>query len=320
MSKCDKTIVQGRVIKYSIIDLLTGISRCDLIRIVKATKKFVNKYFAPIWGTGATFQIFPRGYIPSTEETIGTVSTYFADQFAIPVGFGGAHYQVINGITNQPQVLMPQVPLVPEGKLVIVIPLNNNVGPTLDDTINNLGITLSHEVIETSGNPFNALGNVPYDNAKFNLPYDNSTRFDAFVQEIADPVEDGDFNQTFKVCGITMTNFVTPEFFNPFAPPGTRFDFLGNVQKPFTPYGGLIPLYTITCHDPPAHAIDISFTDDPSVVFRIPQRLNINCTTSVCQADESNETELVEKLRKLKQSKYRFISAKKAKLFEQFGL
>jgi hypothetical protein len=40
---------------------------------------------------------------------------------------------------------------------------------------------------------------------------------------------------TFKVDGITMSNFLHPSWFEPFKhPPGTRFDHLGLLKKPFT--------------------------------------------------------------------------------------
>ena len=48
---------------------------------------------------------------------------------------------------------------------------------------------------------------------------------------VIDPIED----DTFLVDGIEMSNFVHPSWFEPFKhPPGTKFDHLGLLKKPFT--------------------------------------------------------------------------------------
>src|ERR1041384_6574844 len=48
---------------------------------------------------------------------------------------------------------------------------------------------------------------------------------------MSDPVEE----DTFLVNGIPMSNFVHPSWFEPFKhPPGTKFDHLGRLTKPFS--------------------------------------------------------------------------------------
>jgi hypothetical protein len=48
---------------------------------------------------------------------------------------------------------------------------------------------------------------------------------------MSDPVEE----DTFPVDGIQMSNFVHPSWFEPFKhPPGTKFDHLGLLKKPFS--------------------------------------------------------------------------------------
>jgi hypothetical protein len=48
---------------------------------------------------------------------------------------------------------------------------------------------------------------------------------------MSDPVEE----DTFLVDGIEMSNFVHPAWFEPFKhPPGTKFDHLGLLKKPFS--------------------------------------------------------------------------------------
>jgi hypothetical protein len=52
-----------------------------------------------------------------------------------------------------------------------------------------------------------------------------------YAYEMSDPVEE----DTFKVDGIEMSNFVHPSWFEPFKhPPGAKFDHLGLLKKPFT--------------------------------------------------------------------------------------
>lgn len=52
-----------------------------------------------------------------------------------------------------------------------------------------------------------------------------------YAYEMSDPVEE----DTFLVDGIQMSNFVHPSWFEPFKhPPGTKFDHLGLLKKPFT--------------------------------------------------------------------------------------
>jgi hypothetical protein len=52
-----------------------------------------------------------------------------------------------------------------------------------------------------------------------------------YAYEMCDPVEE----DTFLVDGIAMSNFVHPSWFEPFKhPPGTKFDHLGRLTKPFS--------------------------------------------------------------------------------------
>jgi len=52
-----------------------------------------------------------------------------------------------------------------------------------------------------------------------------------YAYEMSDPVEE----DTFQVDGIQMSNFVHPSWFEPFKhPPGTKFDHLGLLKRPFS--------------------------------------------------------------------------------------
>lgn len=52
-----------------------------------------------------------------------------------------------------------------------------------------------------------------------------------YAYEMSDPVEE----DTFLVDGVQMSNFVHPSWFEPFKhPPGTKYDHLGLLKKPFS--------------------------------------------------------------------------------------
>ncbi|MGA6964520.1 MAG: hypothetical protein WBZ51_13020, partial [Xanthobacteraceae bacterium] len=52
-----------------------------------------------------------------------------------------------------------------------------------------------------------------------------------YAYEMCDPVEE----DTFAVDGVAMSNFVHPAWFEPFKhPPGTKYDHLGLLKKPFS--------------------------------------------------------------------------------------
>jgi hypothetical protein len=48
--------------------------------------------------------------------------------------------------------------------------------------------------------------------------------------EICDPVE----NDSYDIDGVSVSNFVTPRYFDPLAPAGSQFDYLKKLTKPFT--------------------------------------------------------------------------------------
>jgi hypothetical protein len=60
-----------------------------------------------------------------------------------------------------------------------------------------------------------------------------------YALEDCDAVE----QESYKIDGIEVSNFVTPSWFDPKAPAGTQFDFLGNVKQPFhIDAGGYMPV------------------------------------------------------------------------------
>lgn len=76
---------------------------------------------------------------------------------------------------------------------------------------------LSHEVAEMFFDPF------------CNGWYDTGQGFQV-AAEVADPVE----NDSYLIDGVSVSNFVTLSWFNPYAGKSDRFDYLNKLKAPFT--------------------------------------------------------------------------------------
>lgn len=81
-----------------------------------------------------------------------------------------------------------------------------------------VSVTASHELFEMVIDPIANL-------------WAEATGRTQYAYEMCDPVEE----DTFMVDRLEMSNFVHPSWFEPFKhPPGTRFDHLGKLKKPFS--------------------------------------------------------------------------------------
>jgi hypothetical protein len=81
-----------------------------------------------------------------------------------------------------------------------------------------VSVTASHELFEMVIDPVANLWAEAADGTEY-------------AYEMSDPVEE----DTFLVDGVAMSNFVHPSWFEPFKhPPGTKFDHLGLLKKPFS--------------------------------------------------------------------------------------
>jgi len=91
------------------------------------------------------------------------------------------------------------------------------VRTSLDDNVP-VSVTASHELFEMMIDPIANL-------------WAEKTSHTQYGYEMCDPVEE----DTFFVDGLEMSNFVYPTWFEPFKhPPGTKFDHLGKLTKPFS--------------------------------------------------------------------------------------
>jgi len=102
---------------------------------------------------------------------------------------------------------------------VFARPVLDNGGDALTKELS-VASVLSHEVLETLADPH------------ANLWADNG-RGVSYAYEVGDPVESDSY--VIKVSGhpVTVSNFVTPHWFDPQAKSGEQFDFLGKVTAPF---------------------------------------------------------------------------------------
>jgi hypothetical protein len=98
-------------------------------------------------------------------------------------------------------------------------------------------LTASHETLEMLADPF---GNrlIAGDS-----PEPGQGRVE-FLVEVADPVEDARF--AYKVNGVLVSDFITPNYYDPVAAPGVRYSFGGHLDGPRTiAQGGYL-----SWHDP----------------------------------------------------------------------
>jgi len=87
----------------------------------------------------------------------------------------------------------------------------------------NWSLTASHECLEMLADPFGDRV-VP----GFSLREDQGRV--SYLVEVCDPCESASFAYTSN--GTWVSDFYTPNFFDPEAAPGVRYDFTGNIEKP----------------------------------------------------------------------------------------
>lgn len=76
---------------------------------------------------------------------------------------------------------------------------------------------LSHEVVELFVDPFASL-------------WADTGRGFEITYEACDPVQ----SDRYDIGGVSVSSFVTAEWFNPYAGPGVKFDYLGKLSRPFS--------------------------------------------------------------------------------------
>jgi hypothetical protein len=183
----------------AIVNQSTLVSDADAMTMTEAIAAQVRLDAAPLWDRAPAAVIFytdPAG-VPLTSHGIAIVDT-IKDQ---PQGVLGFHTE------DQGGKLWGVVAAKPE--------LDNGGKATTGDW--SVSSVLSHEVLEMFIDP------------NCNL-WANDQKGSAYSFEVCDPVE----APTYDVSGVSVSNFVTPAWFDPLAAPTAQFDKLGHLHVPFS--------------------------------------------------------------------------------------
>jgi hypothetical protein len=168
----------------------------DVTTVAAALQKQATRDFAPVWQVNATV-------------------TAFAKLEAVPVDYwpvilrddidepGAAGYHTDDN--GQPFSLVQ-----------------------IDD---NWPLTASHEVLEMLADPFGSrtVAGSPPPQAPANI---RALKRVVYLVEVCDPCEDNQF--AYGVNGVTLSDFITPHYYDPTTHNGVRYSFQGAVTRPHT--------------------------------------------------------------------------------------
>jgi len=183
----------------AILNQSTLVTNADAAAMTQAIASQVRLDAAPLWDRAPAAVIFytDPGAVPATAHGIAIVDTIQNE----PQGVLGFHTE------DQGGKLWGIVAARPE--------LDNGAKTTTGDW--SVSSVLSHEVLEMFIDP------------NCNL-WANDGKGKAYSFEVCDPVE----APSYEVSGVSVSNFVTPSWFDPLAPAGAQFDKLGLLTKAFT--------------------------------------------------------------------------------------
>lgn len=175
--------------------------------VIPALQKQIDRDFAPVWGVSAELRFVAQGEEPSG----GMWWLVFLDN-PDQAGVMGYHDLTNGGL--------------PIGKVFAKSDIDKGQSWT---------VTASHEILEMLVDPSINLTVIwqPESCGGLLYPY-----------EVCDPCEADEHG--YEIDGVTVADFVYPAWFEPFRPPGTRFDFQNKIQKPFELLpGGYIGVYDL---------------------------------------------------------------------------
>jgi len=191
----------------AILNQSTVVANADVATMTEAIATQVQFDAAPIWDRAPAAVIFytDPATVPEAAHGIAIVDT-IQDQ---PEGVQGFHTE------DQGGQLWGVVAAKPE--------LDNGGQVLTGDW--SVSSTLSHEVLEMFVDP------------NCNL-WANDGKGSAYSLEVCDPVE----APTYTVSGVSVSNFVTPAWFDPLAPATAQFDKLGQLTAGFSvlPHGYMV--------------------------------------------------------------------------------
>lgn len=185
------------VIQVGLVDKTGQIDTQLLQETAAAIGVQVSRDLSPIWNIHATVQVLPSPkHIPPGIWPIFLVAS-------LPPGEGGFHLDK----NNQPYA---EVIATPESNDWTIDASHEIVEMLVDPTGNRLQTSRS---IEISGNGV----------------ADTAGEFDYLV-EACDPCEANAY--AYAITGIAVSDFITPNFYDPVVTNGTRYSFAGNIQAP----------------------------------------------------------------------------------------
>jgi hypothetical protein len=183
----------------AILNQSTLVSIDDAAAMTEAAAAQVRYDAAPIWDRAPAAVVF------------------YTDPAAVPATAHGI--AIVDTIQNQPQGVLGFHTEDQGGKLWGVVAakpeLDNGAKVTTGDW--SVSSVLSHEVLEMYVDP------------NCNL-WANDGKGSAYSYEVCDPVE----APSYTLNGVSVSNFVTPSWFDPLAPATAQFDKLGQLHAAFS--------------------------------------------------------------------------------------
>ena len=185
------------VIQVGLVDKTGKIDAQLLQETAAAISVQITRDLAPIWNLQATVQ-----YLPSpTKIPVGVWPVFLVGK--LPPDEGGFHLDK----KNQPYAEV--------------------IATT---AANDWTIDASHEIVEMLVDPQgNRLQTSRAIEISGNGVADTSGEFDYLV-EACDPCEANDY--AYSIAGIAVSDFITPNFYDPVVTSGTRYSFGGNIKAP----------------------------------------------------------------------------------------
>lgn len=175
----------------------TRVTDQDVQQMTDAVATQVREHFAPAWQIPVNPVTFLEKSAP--RPSAGAVLTVVdnPDQ----AGVLGWHTEGKNGVIYG---------------YVFAAPVLDNGGQVLAGATYTVAATLSHEVLETIADPH------------VNL-WATGPSGTLISQEVCDPVENGSYD----IDGVSVSNFVTPDWFDSQCAAGIALDYLSKVSQPF---------------------------------------------------------------------------------------
>jgi hypothetical protein len=190
-------LTMGMVVHVGLVPRGVKIDLADVTKVAAALSIQIARDVAPIWGVNATVAAFAN----PKDVPVGYWPIYIEEPSKLPKGAGGVHLDR----HNQPYSLI-------------------EIG-------DEWSLDASHECIEMlvdpSGNKTRA--NPILDQA---LALSYPERQVQYVVEACDPIEDAQY--AYQINGVLVSDFFTPNFYDPTKTSGVRYDFTGALSAPRT--------------------------------------------------------------------------------------